>query len=177
MIESKNIWDLGDKSFNGRERSSLFRARPDGRFEDVAYVFGVDGLEDGRGAVATDLDGDGAPDLAVANHEQPVRLFRHRPTTARWCRVMLRGRSAGNRDAVGATVVCRPRGGRVQAVPISAGFGFLAQGPPEACFGLGDATECDVTVRWPGGRVTTDVGLGAGTWEIDEVSGTVRKVG
>lgn len=170
-------WKLGERSFNGRERNPAFRNLGGLRFEDVGFVLGIDGIEDGRGAVAADFDGDGAPDLGVNNRGQPLRLWRHRGFADRaWCTVRLRGRHAGNREAIGATVTCRVPDRPLQALPITAGTGFLSQGPAEACFGLGGASSCTVTVRWPGGRVTTHEGLGPGAFEIDEATGAVRKL-
>lgn len=168
-------WNLGERSFNGRERNPAFRNLGGMRFEDVGFVLGIDGIEDGRGAVAADLTGDGAPDLAVNNRGQAMRLWRHRGYADRgWCTVRLRGRQAGNREAIGATVTCAVPGRPLQALPITAGTGFLSQGPAEACFGLAGAATCTVTVRWPGGRVTTHEGLGAGVHVIDEATGKPR---
>ena len=170
-------WSLGDRSFNGRERNCAFRNMGGMRFEDVAWTTGVDGVEDARGAVVADLDGDGAPDIVVNNWRQPVRLWRHQGVVGRqWCTVRLRGSTQGNREAIGATVTCRGKGLPTQALPITAGTGFLSQVPAEACFGLGEAESCTVTVRWPDGAKTSHSGLGPGRWEIDQATGKARRL-
>jgi hypothetical protein len=57
----------------------LFRNRGDGTFEDVTRRAGVfDPTGKSLGVVAFDYDGDGLPDLAVANDTQPNFLYRNR---------------------------------------------------------------------------------------------------
>jgi hypothetical protein len=57
----------------------LFRNRGDGTFEDVTRRTGVfDPTGKSLGVVAFDYDGDGLPDLAVANDTQPNFLYRNR---------------------------------------------------------------------------------------------------
>lgn len=175
-FEGGEEFRIGRRSFNGRERNCLFRNRGGGKFDDAAYVWGCDAVEDGRGAAVADLDGDGAPDLIVNNHGQPTRLFRHAGIPGRaWCAVRLRGRWPRNAAAVGATVICEAEGLPGQALPITAGDGYLSQGPGEARFGLADKAAATVTVRWPGGRETRHA-VGPGTWDIDEATAKAEKV-
>ncbi len=58
---------------------SLFVNRGDGRFEDASLRLGVDDPEGhyGMGALWTDLDGDGYPELFVANDSTPNHLYRN----------------------------------------------------------------------------------------------------
>jgi hypothetical protein len=57
----------------------LYRNRGDGTFEDVTRPAGVhDPTGKSLGVVAFDYDGDGWPDLAVANDTQPNFLYRNR---------------------------------------------------------------------------------------------------
>jgi enediyne biosynthesis protein E4 len=57
----------------------FYRNRGDGTFEDATAAAGLAGpREAGLGAVAADLDGDGWPDLYVANDLDPNLLFRNR---------------------------------------------------------------------------------------------------
>ena len=57
----------------------LFRQRPDGRFENVSEGAHADDTGGrGTGAVFFDYDGDGKPDLYVANDRASNRLYRNR---------------------------------------------------------------------------------------------------
>ena len=61
------------------ESGMLFRQREDGRFENVtARAGGDDAGGKGTGAVFFDYDGDGRPDLFVANDRVSNRLYRNR---------------------------------------------------------------------------------------------------
>jgi len=61
------------------ETDRLFRNRGDGTFEDVSVASGIRGPSGAAlGAVATDLDGDGLPDLYVANDGMPNRMWINR---------------------------------------------------------------------------------------------------
>lgn len=58
------------------QRDSLFRNEADGTFSDVTAASGVQGAgQPGFGAVFTDLDDDGWPELYVANDATPNQLF------------------------------------------------------------------------------------------------------
>ncbi|HVS66382.1 MAG TPA: CRTAC1 family protein [Thermoanaerobaculia bacterium] len=63
------------------EPDRLFRNRGDGTFEDVTAAAGMrSGFGGALGAVAADFDGDGWPDLYVANDGLPNNLWiQHRP--------------------------------------------------------------------------------------------------
>ncbi len=57
----------------------FYRNRGDGTFEDATRQAGFTGsAHPGLGVVAGDLDGDGWPDLYVANDQEPNSLFRNR---------------------------------------------------------------------------------------------------
>lgn len=63
----------------------LYRNRGDGTFEDVARAWGVDN-PDGRSFAASfcDFNGDGQPDLFVANDSTPDKLFLNRRGKYGW---------------------------------------------------------------------------------------------
>ncbi len=61
-----------------RNRGRLYRNRGDGTFENVAERAGVTNDRYGKGVAWGDYDGDGRPDLYVANLGQPARLYHNR---------------------------------------------------------------------------------------------------
>ncbi|MEM9557598.1 MAG: CRTAC1 family protein [Acidobacteriota bacterium] len=60
------------------ERDRLYRNLGDGRFEDVTEAAGIARAGPGLGVVAGDFDGDGRPDLYVANDQASNHLWLNR---------------------------------------------------------------------------------------------------
>ncbi|OYR58771.1 CRTAC1 family protein [Halorubrum halodurans] len=144
------------------EASRLFeRVGPAGDRDDPRWVAGDVGAAAestgfGTGAVAADLDGDGALELVVVHGEvaaQPISVYAA-PAAADndWIRV--RPTTSQGAPARGATVRLHADG-RTQRRVIDAGGGYLCQTEPVAHFGLGDAAPERVVVRWPDGRERT----------------------
>ena len=116
----------------------------------------------GTGAVAADIDGDGALELVVVHGEvaaQPVTVYGD-PDAAEdgWLRV--RPTTRHGAPARGAVVTLETVDG-VQRRTIDAGGGCLCQTEPVAHFGLANAEPLRVDVRWPDGRERTVVGPSA----------------
>jgi hypothetical protein len=108
---------------------------------------------DARALVATDLDGDGDPDVVIGQRNGPLVVYenRGRPAPGSWLRVTLRGRTS-NRDGAGAIVTARMASGRSQIRIVGAGGVIHSARPVEALFGLGgDGVEA-IEVAWPSGR-------------------------
>jgi len=107
----------------------------------------------GTGAVAADLDGDGALELLVVHGEvaaQPVALYDvPAAADAGWLRV--RPTTRHGAPARGAVVRLETTAG-IQRRTVDAGGGCLCQTEPVAHFGLGGAAPRRVVVRWPDGR-------------------------
>jgi hypothetical protein len=116
----------------------------------------------GTGAVAADLDGDGALELLVVHGEvaaQPVTAYGDPDAPdAGWLRV--RPTTRHGAPARGAVVTLETADG-FQRRTIDAGGGCLCQTEPVAHFGLGGAEPLRVDVRWPDGRERTVVGPSA----------------
>ncbi|WP_276259357.1 CRTAC1 family protein [Haloglomus litoreum] len=112
------------------------------------------------GAVAADLDGDGALELFVAHggpEGEPLSVYGHPDAADGWLRV--RPLTRHGAPARGALVTLDLDGGphREQRRVVDAGSGYLCQGEPVAHFGLGDATPRRVRVHWPDGETATAV--------------------
>ena len=116
----------------------------------------------GYGTATADFDGDGRPDLFVANSGQASELFRNAtPTDHHWIKLRLTG-TTGNRDAIGAHVSVWTGQGQRQVAEVRAGGSFASQHDRVLHLGLGDANEIDsVVVRWPGGAVDSYPALAA----------------
>ena len=116
----------------------------------------------GYGTATADFDGDGRPDLFVANSGQTSELFRNAiPTDHHWIKLRLTG-TTGNHDAIGAHVSVWTGESRQQIAEVRAGGSFASQHDRVLHLGLGNANEIDsVVVRWPGGAVSTYPALAA----------------
>lgn len=103
-----------------------------------------------------DYDSDGDQDLAIAvgSYNALSKLIRNDligGAEKNWLQFDLRG-VASNKFGVGARIEIES-GGLRQMREVSASGAYLSQAPLTASFGLGDATQADVTVRWPSGLV------------------------
>ena len=101
---------------------------------------------DQKGAACLDLDGDGAPDVLLANNDAPVDCYRAAGSSRRLL-VQLQG-GTGNPTAVGAIVLAVHQDGRKFAHEIAAGSGYLSQSSARLWL-AGDVQRLEV--HWPGG--------------------------
>jgi enediyne biosynthesis protein E4 len=144
---------LGEDSLSGNEKNRLFRNDGAGGFTEVGWSLGVASKLDGRGFVPADFDRDGDLDFLVINDGQAWEYFENRiPDSGHWLGVQLRGQGANTRG-IGARITITA-GGRRQVREMHAGSGYLSSPPPEAHYGLADATRVErIEVRWPSGAV------------------------
>src|SRR5262249_4842304 len=133
--------NIGQNSLNGYERNVLFRNNGDGTFTDVAFVNGVDRVEDGRGLSIFDFDRDGREDILIRNYQQPAQLLRNQGARRHWLQVKLVG-VRSNRDAVGARLQITTIGGK-QSRTVTTGSAYLSNSSLVQHFGLGAATVVD----------------------------------
>ena len=107
-----------------------------------------------RGAALSDFDGDGRVDLVVTQNAAETKLFRN-VAGQPGLRVRLRG-PLGNVAGVGAVLRAHYGERTGPARELHAGSGYWSQDSLVSV--LGGAVKPDkISVRWPGGRVTTSV--------------------
>ncbi len=139
----------------------VLRGRGDGGFDALdpaASGVRIDG--EGRGAATADYDGDGRPDLAVAESGGPLRLFRN-ATGKPGLRVRLQG-PAGNPTAAGASVRLGWEGQAGPARESRLGGGHWSCDAATLVMARPVGGPTELRVRWPGGaETTTQVGATA----------------
>ncbi len=137
-----------------KDPNNLLMQNGDGTFRETAAQAGVATKERSRGAALADFDGDGRLDLVVVNRRAPMELYRNvTPDTGNWLQVALT-QPGGNVNAVGATVVVQT-GDLRQSQQLTVGGGHAGGKALPLHFGLGEAQDAVVTVRWPDGQEST----------------------
>ena len=138
------------------QSNRIFRNKG-GRFEDVTENVGSDfqASAQHRGIVFADFDRDGRIDAAVSALNAPIELWWNRSPqqnpARHWLQLRLRGRHS-NRSAVGAEVRCYV-GERMQVRTVSGSVGYASTSDLTVHFGLGEAANARLEIRWPTGFV------------------------
>jgi hypothetical protein len=144
-------------SWNGFEHNVLYLNRPGEGFFNAAFLLGTAFEFDSRAVASEDLDGDGLPDLLVAEFrtaEQYQRLHvlqnRHE-TSNHWIGIRLEPTPTG--EPIQGTVITARSGDRTWIQAITSGHSFTIQHSNTAHFGLGKTETIDqILVRWPSGQ-------------------------
>ncbi len=158
----------GGASWSGRERHCAFLGTGTGEFVDASAVTGLDFQEDGRAAIVTDWDGDGAQDIWLFSRTGPrLRLMRNTFASGGPALQIKLEDSGANGDAIGARLDLELADGRVLARSVRAGSGYLAQSSLWSHFGLTSAAApVSLTVRWPDGETEKFTELELGRWRL-----------
>jgi hypothetical protein len=134
-----------------RQPLQLFRNMGNGKFREVTKEALSLQPQAARGGAFADYNNDGGLDMAVSLMDsKPLLLENVAAKRGNWLRVKLTGTKC-NRQAVGARVKVTA-GGLTQYGSVRAGESYLSCNDPRLHFGLGDASQADVEVTWPGGE-------------------------
>jgi hypothetical protein len=144
------------KSWSGHEANCMFVNMDDGKFADSSVISGLNFKDDGRSAVAHDIDLDGNLDLLVTNRTAPrLRVMRNQAeSNHNFIQLKLVG--ATNPDAIGARVEVHLNDGQRTLLTQTrrAGSGYQAQSSAWLHFGLGDNDVSQIIVKWPNSEVS-----------------------
>lgn len=109
---------------------------------------------DAKSLTVSDLNGDGHPDLVVAQNDGPLRVFTQNPAAPRPLQVSLSG-PRGNPAAIGARVALECADGHRHTAEVQAGTGYLSQSSSVLWFSVRAGAKPERwRVRWPDGTAT-----------------------
>jgi len=157
ISDAANWPPLEGRSLSGYQQKRVWLNDGSGQFKEVAQLVGVTDVYDGRSVAMADFGNRGVLDVAVANQNGPLLLYKNTVAPEnRWIEFELEG-SRSNRSAIGAEVRLFWNG-QQQLQEVSGGSGFCAQNERRLHFGLGKAVSVDrAEIRWPSGKTQTIV--------------------
>lgn len=140
----------------------LLRNLANGNFEDVSSRSGagIKQAKSSRGLATGDLDNDGDLDAVIVNMDDRPSILRNEGGNAHnWLIVKLQGK-ASNRYGLGARV--KASAGKLeQTAEATTASSIFSANDPRVHFGLGTATQVDLEILWPSGRLQSMRGVPA----------------
>jgi len=126
-----------------------------GFFEEKATEVELINTGQGRGVACFDAEQDGDVDIVITNNgvDHIVYYRNESSNDNHYLSIRLQG-NGGNRLAIGAHIAAVVPTGRRQVRQMGGSNNYVSHNPYEVHFGLGVATEAEVTVTWPDGRVS-----------------------
>ncbi|MGA8223645.1 MAG: FG-GAP-like repeat-containing protein [Candidatus Acidiferrales bacterium] len=156
------------ENFSGEGHIALLRNEGPAGFRDVTAENGLDKiiLQNPRGVIAFDFDGDGATDLLITqNNLPPVLLQNVGGNRYNWLRLDFKGEH-DNKSAIGTKVELYA-GALQQKWEVPGASGYLGQGPTEIIAGLGPEREAEVVrLLWPTGVLQDEMEIPAGKSDL-----------
>lgn len=167
--------------FAQKDSSNLLLGQPDGTFVEGAEAAGIVSFARGRGAALADFNLDGLLDLVEVNYGDGVKLWRNvgsgdatQPAMmGGWLAVRI-SQPGSNRDAVGAWIEMRA-GDITLRREMTVGGGHVGGQLGWVHFGLGQAHEADVRVRWPDGETGPWLHVAANQFTVVERGATAAR--
>ncbi|MFT5431424.1 MAG: hypothetical protein ACI9OJ_002120 [Myxococcota bacterium] len=140
------------------QENTFFHGDGAGHFERVSPPggSGLEAIEQSFGAVFSDIDNDGDIDVLIQNANKAPTLLRNDGASGNWLQLELRHPTL--RPAVGA-IVTATVGPTITRRWVKGTPSFGGSSSEVVHFGLGEASEATVSVRWPDGTVSPDTVL------------------
>jgi hypothetical protein len=151
-----NGWIDGPLGDFSADRVRFYHARESGGFEELAVQVGLTDTGQGRGVACFDLERDGDVDIVIHNNsEEHLLLYQNdSENDNHYLSVRLTG-GGTNTFGIGARIAAVVPSGERQIRDMGGSNNYLSHNPYEVHFGLGAATQADITVTWPDGSVST----------------------
>ena len=156
-----NGWIFDKNKDFSMDRPRYFLSMGDGTFVERGLQQGISGGGQGRGLVCFDADRDGDLDLVITNSsEEHLVYYRNDTENGNHSLTIRLDGSGANRFGIGAWITATTSDGS-QVRELGGHNNYVSHNPYEVHFGLGEATEVDVEVRWPDGSITTRENIAA----------------
>ncbi len=145
--------EMASKMPAGLVPNYAYRNRGDLTFEKVSAAWGLDFVGCSNAAAYADLDNDGDLDLVTNNLNTLATIFENRTNKKlqrNYLKIRLRDAASKNPFGIGARVAITVNG-QTQVQELFTTRGFQSAVEPVLTFGLGNADQVSVAIRWANG--------------------------